>query len=100
MQTNNSSKGNAPEKKFRAGAVTATIWANEGKNQNGEVTTYKTISIERSYKDKEDKWQSTNSMRLNDLPRASLVLDKAYEYLVLKDGMKESTSNEADDEIF
>jgi len=74
---------NMPEMKFRAGAVCATVWQNTGQNKDGEETQYNTISIERSYKDKKDEWQSTNSMRINDLPRASLVLKKAYEYLVL-----------------
>jgi len=82
-------ESNKPEKKFRAGAVTATIWANEGKGKNGEKTIYKTISIERIYKDKEDKWQSTNSLRLNDLPKANLVINKAYEYLLLKENSDE-----------
>jgi len=73
---------NLPEMKFRAGAVTATVWQNTGV-RDGEPTQFNTISLERSYKDKNDAWQSTNSMRINDLPKASLVLDKAYEYLVL-----------------
>ena len=72
--------GNMPEKKFRAGAVAATVWLNKG--ENGE---YRTISIERNYKDKSDKWQSTNSLRINDLPKATVVLQKAYEFLVLNE---------------
>jgi hypothetical protein len=74
---------NKPEKKFRAGAVAATIWVNPTQNAKGEEASYSTISLERSYKDKSDKWQHTSSMRLNDLPKAALVLTKAYEYLVL-----------------
>ena len=74
---------NKPERKFRAGAISATVWLNQGQNKEGEPTEYNTISIERSYKDKEGNWQSTNSLRKNDLPKASLVLQKAYEHLVL-----------------
>lgn len=77
--------GNMPEKKFMAGAVSATIWSNRGKGKNGEPFEFKTISIQRAYKDKDDKWQHTNTMRVNDLPKASLVLKKAYEHLLLKD---------------
>ena len=72
-----------PEMTFRAGAVSATVWQNTGKNKDGELNTYNTISIDRSYKDKQDAWQKTNSMRINDLPKASLVMKKAFEYLVL-----------------
>ena len=75
-----------PEKKFRAGPVSATIWSNHGKDSEGKETTYKTVSFERSYMDKEGNWQTTNSLRTGDLPRAVLVLNKAYEYLSLTDG--------------
>jgi len=82
MEKNEKSVGNLPEMKFRAGAVSATVWQNEGQ-RDGEVTQFNTIAIERSYKDKKDVWQKTNSLRINDLPKAALVLTKAYEYLVL-----------------
>ncbi|MBU0665776.1 MAG: hypothetical protein ABIC91_05490 [Nanoarchaeota archaeon] len=74
-----------PEKKIRAGAIVATIWGNEALNKDGEKITYKTVSFERTYKDKEDAWQTTNSLRINDLPKAVLVLSKAYEDLALSD---------------
>lgn len=77
VQQAQTTPGNLPEKKFRAGAISATIWLN--KAENGD---YRTISIERNYK-KEEKWQSTNTLRINDLPKANVVLQKAYEYLVL-----------------
>lgn len=78
-------EGNAPEKKFKAGPVSATIWKNQGTKANGEKTEYYTVTLERSYKDKDDKWQKTNSLRINDLPKADLILSKAYEYLTLKE---------------
>ena len=75
---------NLPEKKFRAGAISATIWSNPGQNNKGEEINFSTVSLVRSYKDKNDQWQNTTSMRANDLPKAALVLTKAYEYLVLQ----------------
>ena len=75
---------NLPEKKFRAGAISATIWSNQG-TKDGKPTTYKTVSLDRNYKDKNDAWQSTNSLRVADIPKAVLVLNKAYEYLALND---------------
>jgi hypothetical protein len=73
---------NQPLKKIRSGAITATIWSNLAKEGDGE---YKTVSFERSFKDKDGVWKTTNSLRVNDLPRASLVLQKAYEYIALAD---------------
>ena len=70
---------NKPEKKFRAGAVTATIWRN-----TSEKGSYGTVQLEKSYMDKENNWKSTSSFSLNDLPKACLVLNKAYEHLAVK----------------
>ncbi len=81
-----SEENNLPEKKFRAGAITATIWKNTSNDGESE---FNTISFERSYKDKKDEWQTTNSLRVNDLPKAKLVLAKAYEFLVLKEQNEE-----------
>ncbi len=75
-----------PEKKFRAGAISATIWQNDGQRKDGTVASFNTISFERGYKDKEGNWKSTSSLRVADIPRAVVVLNKAYEYLVMKQG--------------
>jgi hypothetical protein len=75
-----------PEKKFKAGAITATVWKNKGTSSTGEPTDYFTVSFERTYKDKTTgEWRKTNSLRQMDLPRAVLVLSKAYEFLTLKE---------------
>lgn len=84
MQTNVKKNigANAPVSKFRAGSIVATIWENEVQ-KDGNPTKFNTISFERSYKDKNDQWQTTNVLRTNDLPKAILVLSKAYEHLSL-----------------
>ena len=79
--------GSLPVKTFRAGPVSATIWQNEGQAKDGGAFNFSTVKIKRGYKDKNDEWQDTSSMRLNDLPRAALVATKAYEYLVLNSGV-------------
>ena len=76
---------NVPEKKFSTGVITATVWQNQGKGRNGEAVAYRTVSLQRRYKDKNGVWQSANSFRVNDLPKAALVLQKAYEYLVIRE---------------
>jgi len=76
---------NKPEIKFSTGAISAAVWKNTGVRKNGEQTEFNTISLQRRYTDKKGEWQTTSSLRINDLPRAALVLNKAYEYLVLKD---------------
>ena len=77
--------GNIPEKKFSTGGLTATVWEIQGKNKEGLDVSYRTVSFQRRYMDKNGEWQSTNTLRVNDLPKASLVLQKAFEYLVMKE---------------
>ena len=84
METEKS--GNMPEKKFSTGAISATIWKNNGvSKRTGEETEYRTVTLQRRYRDKDGIWQTSNSLRVNDLPKASLVLNKAYEYISLID---------------
>ena len=75
-------KMNKPEKVFRSGPIQATIWSNASE-QDGKTFDYRTVSLERTYKDKNGAWQKTNSFRVTDLPRAELVLRKSYEFSVL-----------------
>lgn len=83
---NTNPTGNMPEKKFSTGAISATVWKNNGTSKkDGSAVEFKTITLQRRYTDKEGNWKSTNSLRLNDLPKASMVLNKAYEYLVFKE---------------
>lgn len=76
---------NKPDAKFTAGAVSATVWSNTGSTKDGQPTSYFTVSLQRNYKDRDGNWKNSSSLRLNDLPKARLVLSKAYEFLVLKD---------------
>ncbi len=77
-------KGNFPKKKYKAGGITATLWSNKFVKE-GKEGHYDTVSLERIYQDKEGNWQSTNSLRLNDLPKVSILMQKVYEDLILKE---------------
>ena len=70
-----------PIKKFSVGGIQVAIWENEGK----EGVQFNSVSFDRRYKDKDGNWQSTTSLKMNDLPKAVLALQKAYEYLALKE---------------
>ncbi len=71
---------NRPFRKLSAGNVQVAIWQNEGKNNE-----FYTVTISRRFKDKNDEWQSSNSLRLNDIPKAIVALQEAYRSLVLKE---------------
>jgi len=70
-----------PVKKFSVGAIQVAVWKNEAKSGN----VFNTISLDRVYKDKNEKWKNTGSLRQGDLPKAILALQKAYEYLSLRE---------------
>lgn len=82
-----------PEITFRHGPCSASIFENEY-TRGGESFTVRTVSFQRSYLDKEGTWQRTNSLRVNDIPKAVLVLNKAYEFLT-STGQAEAEVNTA-----
>jgi len=73
-----------PEQKFRVGSVSATIWNNEAK-VDGKIKEFKSVSFDKVYKDRDNEWQKTSTLNVNDLPKAMVVIGKAYEYLSLKE---------------
>lgn len=79
---------NLPEKKFRSGPISVTIWKNRKKIGDDKVSYFYTITLERSYK-KDNEWKSTNIYRTNDIPKVIVLLNKAYEYLVVQKSDKE-----------
>ena len=71
---------NLPDKKFKAGGITATVW----KGISPKGTTYFNVQLAKSYKDKDNNWKTTNSLRENEIPKAVVLLQKAYEYVILQ----------------
>lgn len=82
MENKKYETGKRPEIEFSSGSIRATIWNNET-NKDGKPINFKTVSFERSYKDNNGDWKTTSALRVNDIPRASLVLNKAYEYIAM-----------------
>ena len=71
-----------PCKQFRSGTLNVSLWDNLVKNKQGKEFNAITMNIQRSYKDKEDKWQQTTGLRLQDLPRVILLLQEAQKFLL------------------
>ena len=74
---------NKPERVFQHGGVKAAIFVNEHE-KDGESFTKKSISVQKIYRDKEGMFKTTTSLYVNDLPKAILVLQKAFDYLTVK----------------
>jgi len=70
-----------PEKEFRVGAIRAAIWANPRRTAGGQSFDSHRIQLERTYKDSQGNFKTTQSLEANDIPKAIVALQKSYEFL-------------------
>ncbi len=68
-----------PEKVFRIGYVSASIFVNEIKTEAG-TRTVRNVNVQRRYKDG-NEWKSASSFGLGDLPCALRVLQLALQHM-------------------
>ncbi|MBS3157886.1 hypothetical protein J4206_01215 [Candidatus Woesearchaeota archaeon] len=71
-------------KRVRSGTINAVIWENTDTNEFGDQNHYNTISFERRYVKDDGNWDSTNCLRIQDLPKAAQVLKRVYENIALR----------------
>ena len=71
---------NKPETVFKIGAVRASVFKNTIE-KNGQSIQLPKVVLEVRYKDKAGQWQGTNTLSINDIPKAILALQKAFEHL-------------------
>ncbi len=74
-----------PVHKAQSGPLQLAVWANEHANADGELRVYHTVTIERNFKDKNDKWQKTSQLRDRDLGNAIALLNNAQQFLIKTD---------------
>ena len=73
-------KSIAPEKRFQSGNCSASVFVNKT-SKDGQELEIKTVTLQKGYKDKDDKWQNNNSFNRNDLPKIIRAAEKAFDYL-------------------
>lgn len=81
-----------PEKVFKMGAVRASVFRNVIERDGKEVPLAKVV-IEVRYKDNSGEWKGTNSLSVNDLPKAVSALQPAYEYLLSHGAQRSGADN-------
>lgn len=87
---------NKPQTVFKIGAVRASVFKNIIQ-KNGQSIELPKVVLEVRYKDKTGQWQGTNSLSINDIPKAIMALEKAFEFLLeKKDPAHESNSGISD----
>ena len=88
---------NQPIKKFRISNWEGVVWDNK-KEMNGVEIQFKTATINRSYKKKDEGiWRSEviNNIRLNDIGKLKAILVKLEDYLYFE--AREEKESEADE---
>jgi len=76
-----------PEKSFRSGHVSASIWPNEIETKEG-TRIAKTVQIQKSYKKNphSDEWTNHSiSFFIEELCDLRLVLEESFKYCKLKE---------------
>jgi len=83
--------GDKPIYKENAGAIGVSVFENKGKTKEGKDFVFKTINLQKSYKDKDGKWQNLNlSMRVDDIPKVRMLLAMAYKECTLREKAEET----------
>ena len=74
-----------PEKVFRIGSVTASVFVNEIETDAG-TRRIRSVALQRRYRDESDgEWKSSNSFGLAELPQALAVVDLAMKHVSSKE---------------
>ena len=69
-----------PEKKFKCGPITASIFA-EARVVNGQMVKFYSTSIDKAYKDGEQWKHTKTSFAPEDLPKVALLATEVYKHL-------------------
>ncbi|MBW1789998.1 MAG: hypothetical protein JRK53_25850 [Deltaproteobacteria bacterium] len=73
-----------PEMRFKCGRCEAAIFENEIE-RDGVATKIKKVAFQKRYRSPDGEWKTTRSLDINEIPKAILVLQKAYEYVAMGD---------------
>jgi hypothetical protein len=68
-----------PEKVFRIGFVSASVFVNEVQTDSGKRE-IRNVNLQRRYKDG-NEWKSSSSFGLGDMPQAIAVLELAMKHV-------------------
>ncbi len=86
--------GNKPIRRFRAGAINASVFENLTMVKGIETKIYNVV-VSKTYKDKEGNWKSSHSFSaFYEIPKVILLLKKAYEFVAMMSNSEEEEAEE------
>ena len=71
-------KSKGPVMTFRHRNISASVFANEGKNGGA----FYSVTLEKGFKDAEGNWQHGSSFLRDEVPVANHLLDQAWGYVL------------------
>ncbi|MBK7494486.1 MAG: hypothetical protein IPI28_03380 [Candidatus Omnitrophica bacterium] len=80
---------NQPLWRNQVGPFRASIWENQ-RTANGKNFTVRELSFSKRYRTEKGEYKDTTKYQANDIPKAILSLQKAYEQLITPDGNEDS----------
>jgi hypothetical protein len=69
-----------PIQSFREGDVSASIWSREV-HQHGKAVMFYSLSVERSYRDRDGSYRYTKNFDANDLGALLTVIQRSVEFI-------------------
>jgi predicted patatin/cPLA2 family phospholipase len=79
-------EGNRPEVRFQFGNVSSSIFVNTAQRNDGTTFQVRRTVLQKAYRDPSTgDFRNTQSLDVNDLPRAILALQKAFEHCLSVD---------------
>ena len=85
-----------PDHEIRVvGGISVAVWKRTETEEGGREISRFSISLNKRYKDNDGKWRDSSTFFPNDLPRLRLAIDKAFEYVTLKESQNKGDSEAA-----
>lgn len=78
-----------PEHTIKIGGIQLSIWGNETPKGN-----FKSVTIDKSYKDKDGEWKRTKSFKPTDLMKVQIGIAEVFKYLYVKDVITPQTDGD------
>ena len=87
--------GNQPIKTWRSGNISGALWFNEREIKDSVKIGFKTATLRRSWKDKQDVWRDeTINIRRQDLPKILAIVNEMMKELYLTPEKEDDEENE------
>jgi hypothetical protein len=74
---------NRPEMRWQIGSISISVFQNEVRKPNGETFPVRKVVLQKTYRDESGNYRNTNSLDVQEIPKAILALEKAYEHCVM-----------------